>query len=632
MRKILIAAGVLPLLACSAQEFEALTAQTSAITELSHTVSTRQFGSTAVLTVRRLLRNDGPTTDELTETLDIPEGGVVTSLRAGREAALLDATEAEARWAELISPGDADPTTSAILAWHDFDDLQLRIFGFAAGATLTLEYTVQLPLRSAGDAWAFDYPIGESENGLLAVPTFDGSAIEPHEGYVRVSLPRAPIDRTDVKWALHRLSAERTIWRLELDTAAVLEPAAVRPNVVFVVDASHSQGSAGIAAQLELLAPYLANAPDAQVEVVLYRRFAERLFNRFVPAAAVARELAMVPPARLEPGNGSNLDLGAALAAQALSQVSGTGRILLFTDEQLRDGFSNSATVAALQNAPRDTVVHLVSRNGDSGGEELEESREAGILEPIATASGGILLRVSGHPKDPVQAASKLLGLVRPIRIDDFAIEAHGLDALDVPATLDEGTEIRLTAIAATPPPEITLTGKIWGRDYRAVVATDADLSRAMPALAIGLSNIETQLMIDELRDVALRAHAVSRVTSLLSAEPLAGASTLGTERLGLGGYGNSRCGCGGFSSHSSGCSGLRIGQPRPDYSEVLRGLFGARCGSAPATVTLEATADEIVAVEIAAEPAQARCLEEVVWATRLTDVFTEHRTYVVDL
>ena len=80
----------------------------------------------------------------------------------------------------------------------------------------------------------------------------------------------------------------------------------IERNVVFAIDASHSEGPEGIAAQLELIEPYLANVPDAQVELVICRRHAERLFGRFVPASDVARLLASTQAERLAPGNGSN--------------------------------------------------------------------------------------------------------------------------------------------------------------------------------------------------------------------------------------------------------------------------------------------------------------------------------------
>ncbi|MBS1148792.1 MAG: putative signal peptide protein, partial [Myxococcaceae bacterium] len=359
-------------------------------------------------------------------------------------------------------------------------------------------------------------------------------------------------------------------------------------------------------------------------------------FGRFLPATDVPRMLAAIDPRKLAPANGSNLELGARLAAEALAQVAGVGRVVLFTDEELSQDFSNEVAIAELAKAPSGTVVHLVSRSA-SGGSHLEESRDdANALAPIATSTGGVFFRISGHPEDPADAASALLGLVRPIRIDGFTVEAKGLetDRLDAPEVLPEGSTLRYTAIAPRPPSEVTVTGKIWGRDYRQRVSIDPDLTRWMPALAIGVAEVEPQLSDDEVRTAALTARAVSRVTSYLAAQPTAAASTLGRE-LGVlyGGhlFGTSGCGCGG--SFSSRC-GIRVVSPPPDYEGLLRALLApgvAACGALSGSITLEATGDEIVAVETAAAtPELAACLAEVAWAARLTPTFSTHRRYEV--
>src|SRR5262249_43280052 len=48
--------------------------------------------------------------------------------------------------------------------------------------------------------------------------------------------------------------------------------------VVFVVDASRSEGAEGIAAELEVVRGYLKNLPDARVELVAFNRRARRGF------------------------------------------------------------------------------------------------------------------------------------------------------------------------------------------------------------------------------------------------------------------------------------------------------------------------------------------------------------------
>jgi hypothetical protein len=405
--------------------------------------------------------------------------------------------------------------------------------------------------------------------------------------------------------------------------------------VVFVVDASHSQGPAGIAAQLEVIAPYLLQVPDAQVEVVVYRRFAERLFGRFVTATDFAAALHAVPAERLAPGNGSNLELGAALAAQVLEGSASPSRVVLFTDEELREGFTNEAALEALKRAPKDTVVHVVSRSGFSDGELSERRNDEDPLSPIAKASGGVFFELSGHPVDLLQGTRTMTPLVRPTRIDALEIDS-ALLTIDHPSEFVEGATLRATAIDAEPPREIKVRGLIWGRPFERVVTADATLTRALPALAIGLGDIESQLSDDEVRVAAQAAGAVSRVTSLLAARESAGASTIGrTLTLGVG-QSMWGCGCGGSFGTTSSCGGFFRGGPQPDYDEALRGLLGAGltgCGAGGGHLHLEATGDEIVDVELTGlSPTVATCVTELVWGARLTSIFAHHRSYELDL
>lgn len=648
MRQLLIAAVGL-LSACSSEDFEKLQAQAAPVGESAHRVVTRLHRGAVLLTVTRTLENPTLAYQEVRHTLAVPPGAIATSLRVGGQAEqLLGAGEAAERWSTLLGPGPAEPSVSALLE-RGFDGLTLSVFGFAPQSTLTVSYELQLPPAAGKGGWEFVYPRDEeSDDWAPAPPDFDltqtpGAAAVADLAATTVRLPRPPINRVDAKWALYELGADRTLWRFELDAAPVLVPAPVRPNVVFVVDASHSMGPEGIASQLELLAPYLANAADAQVEVVLYRRNATRLFGRFIPAGDVARMLATTPAEQLAPGNGSNLELGARAAAEALAAVAGTGRIVLFTDDQLRNGFTNDAALAALALAPRDTVVHVVSRGGSSG--ELSEARVLDHrLAPIAEESGGIVLEVNGSVGDRAEAAQVLLGLVRPVRIDDFAVEAKGLDGdrLDTPAALDEGAALRFHAIAVSPPSSVLMTGRIWGRPFRQEVFVDPDLTQWLPGIALGVEELESQLTDEEVLAAATQTRAVSRMTSYLSVAPSAGASTIGSDRLGYRSIGMGSFGCSSRCGGGHGCSGYRVGLAAPDYIAVLKSLLAdgvaacARTHGGPSvvgSVTVEATGDEVVDVTVAAESAElAACIGEVAWSLRLPGTFWAHRTYEVPL
>ena len=658
MRTRLLAVPVLSLIACSPEGLAGLQPPGTGVREVSHSVAVRFDSSATVLTVSRQLHNDTFEYQALNRHLPLPDGAIATSLRVGtdghwqRAPELASNEETAVRWNELTSPGEATPATLGLLEWAWGGGVDLNLFGEAPGATVDVEYQVELSPRYESGALTFDYPLEDQSDVWFAPPQFhlaeapaatienvlDESPDRAPTGF-RVSQPRTPREYADARWATWAVGPERTMWRLEVDAAPQLEPAPVRPNVVFAIDASWSEDAEGIASQLELIGPYLASSPDALVEIVVYRRFAERLFGRFVPAADVARMLAAVPKERLAPGNGSHLERGAGLAAEALSQVPGTGRVVLFTDEVLREGFTNELALSALAPAPADAVVHLVARSSSSGHELWELRNDDAPLSPIAAAHGGVFFRISGHPGDPAQAARTLLGLVRPIRIDNFQVEAKGLvdDVVDVDSTLQEGATIRRSAIGARPPSEVTLTGKIWARDFHRVVRVDAPLCARLPGLAVGDEELRSQLSDEELLRAAFTAHAVSPVTSYLSAPPEASASTAGVLRgleggLGLRGIG---CGgCGGSSTCGFGHAGRAV-----DLQAALRALLAPgiaaceqRLGDVPmATFSIEATGDEVVEVQVkASSAALGDCLTEAAWAIRLTPEFSWHRTYEV--
>lgn len=654
MRKPTLAAAVLSLWACSPEDLAALDRHgEAAITELSHVVLVRFEDGAARLTVKRQLRNQGEDFESLSHHLELPRGAIATSLRVGTDgrwpepATLTSNEDADARWEELTGPGTATPSTLGLLEWSWSGGLDLEIFALAPGSTVTVEYDLQLePGYRAGEL-SFEYPQEEPAEGLIA-PRFELASgaltallpeeAEPSstpEGF-RLTSRQDPREVVDARWATYPIETDRTLWRLEIDAASELGSAPVRPNVVFVVDASHSEGPEGIAAQLELIEPYLANARDAQVEVVIYRRFAERLFGQFVPAAEVGRRLAATP---ITPGNGSNLELGARLAAEALSQMGGTGRVVLFTDEALRFGFSNQVAIEALKAAPAHTVAHLVSRVSGSGGSELSEDRDDGApLSPIAAAHGGVFLRVIGEVGDPLFSADTLLGLIRPVRIDSFAVEAEGVE-LSVDTPFYEGEMIRQTAIAAMPGEQVTLTGKLWAKDFKRVVAIDPRLSNRLPGIAVGDEDLRRQLSDDELRTVAHLSHAVSPVTSYLAIPPGAAPSSFGTFGRGYGGIGMSGIGCGGTSC-TMGC-GWGTARASVDFTGVLRALLApglAACeqrhGEAgQMSLLLEATGDELVDVAILAASADLEaCLTEAAWGIRLGTEFVTHRTYELTL
>lgn len=636
----------LTLWACSPEELQRWEpAGAVPVRELSHTVAVQFTDGAAHLEVKRRFRNDGVGWESLNRDVALPKGAVVTGFRVGPAgefgvpATLGLREEIDARWDLLSAPGLAEPSTLGRLEWSDSSTVHLELFALAPGATVDVAWEVDLPVDYEAGALAFSYPLEEVTPGFLA-PTFAPGLIDlattGDDGSIEVRRAWMTRDLVDARWATFPLDTERELWRLELDAAPEFDQVPVRPKVVFAIDASHSEGAEGIAAQLELVAPYLANVPDAQVEVVLYRRFAERLFGQLVPAADVAARLALLPRERLAPGNGSHLERGAALAAEVLAQAGGPGRLVLLTDERLRHGFTNELALDALARLPRDAVVHVVERSA-SGGTQLTERRDDGAgLSAVAEAHGGIFTRVDGAAADPLLSAATMLGLVRPVRLDSFAVEAPGLEeVLVVDSELREGVGVRLGAVSARPPREVVVTGKLWAKDFRRVVRLDAALVERLPAFAVADESLD--LTDDEERTVAFVAHAVSPWTSYLWAPPGAAPSVVGVERFGGGAQSFSLCGCGGSSSHC----GFGFATTAPDTEALVRALLApglaaceAQHGSVSgATLQLEATADEVVDVGVAAPSDGLRdCLVEVGWGLRLDERFTRHTSWALQL
>jgi hypothetical protein len=619
---------LLSLCACGPQAFVDAHPSEDGLVELRHDLVVHFEDGQVRLAVTREVYNATSAEQSFTRRIDLPAGAIVTSLRMGRQnepmarAPLSTIEQVAAEWERLTGPGDAEPAPIGKLEWLFDGALTLEVFAVLPGETVTVGYDVQVDPRYEAGVMTVEFP--RSDEGLP--PRFERADVEAtDDGFIlRRQHHTQPV--ADVRWATAPLATARVLWRFEVDAAPELEPLPVAPRIVFVLDASHSEGPDGLAAQLELLAPLLSNVPDAQVEVVVTRHFAERLFGRFVPVSEVSA-LVTQHAARLVPGNGSNLEQGLLLAASALVGQNGPTRIIAFTDEALRTTFSNDDALDGLSIAPTGTVVHLVFRSGGGSG-PLEESRDdEGALSPIASASGGVLFRVDGHATDPKASADTLLSLVRPVRVDGFHVEASGLEVA-VESSLPEGTMVRLHGLAEQPPEFVTLTGKVWGRPFHRVVGTDLSLARRLPGLAVGLSELRLQLEDDELRSAAFLAQAVSPVTAYLAAPPRAAPSRVGVPGLGLGGIGIGSCGCGG--SFSSTC-GIGRGVPGVDRRALLEEALApgrAACAdrlAVPASgqLTVETTSDEVVDVRVtAASDAMAECLTEAAWALRLSPQF----------
>ena len=271
-----------------------------------------------------------------------------------------------------------------------------------------------------------------------------------------------------------------------------------------------------------------------------------------------------------------------------------------------------------LSSAPSDAVAHVVIAT--PRGEAHLERDDDHALAPIAAKHNGVLYEVSTPTDEKAEILRRtVLPLVRPVAIESFAV--RGLDlssARELPDALREGTGYRAMLAMASPPSRVVITGKVWSREVRKVVRTNAAYDRATAAFVFS-EDEHHDLSRREMLKVAFAGRAVSPVTSYLATEPGVRPSTDGfdDDDIGLGGVG--------LIGHGAGGGGA-AGTSPPRLSSVLDPA-ARRCAVRVAardgwrvTLNVETTSREIVDVKAqsASDPRLARCIEEEIWATRL--------------
>ena len=541
------------------------------VVEASHVAKVNLEGRVAVFTVRRTLQNNDEHADEARIDITLPPEGTATGLRmrsrGGWIKAELHAAEHAAKeYERLTTTGPTRSRGPAELSWTATGEVGLVVFPVRRQAPREVEYTVRAPTCYRDGVRMVGYPL-DSPGGAPKLVAARGRAY--------LAIDKAPLrvqraaegcmgdsgsDAASFAWAVFEANvkdeltvaygsfdtgSEQTIARLEIDARQRLSQKPRRAEVVFVIDASHSQGTAGIAAQIELAKIYLSHVPDASFEIVLYRRYAERLLGRFAPAQSAADAIAAVPSAALDPNNGSNLDEGLGLAATLLAGTDGPARVVAFTDSRLRVGFDNTAAIAGFQAAPSQTVLHIVDNPSDVQGVSFGRY-DGHELADVAGRYGGIVVSESGHLWADTEES--MLALVRPLQIDSFEIEGaiDGLGA-NVNDVLSEGEAYRFMDVvsAGAAPSSLRITGKIWARDFSQTVGIDPALTAELPALVFGTPDWN-KLDPASIETVARTGKAVSPATSYLAVDPDIGPGATDVAGGIIGGRsfgGSSRCG-----------------------------------------------------------------------------------------
>ncbi|MCB9714423.1 MAG: proprotein convertase P-domain-containing protein [Myxococcales bacterium] len=492
------------------------------------------------------------------------------------------------------------------------------------------------------DAWSLKLAAGEDpaapgfhERAATDLPVFipDAPEGDRDEGLALIEIAPGPIDELAARYGRVEVDADSHFLRLELEVAPELQALPRKASVVFVVDASRSVAD-DVLAQLRLARAYMAHVPDAEAEVVLFRRKAERIAGDFLPAEKLWAELERAETAgRLELGNGSALEEGLRVAGRALRGRAGPKRIVLLTDARLRSRFALDDGLRGLELAPRDTVAHLVVP-GDSRAAELLERDDGHPLAPIPAASGGVLFGLRSLHEDKALEPGAL-ALVRPIAIDDFSIDGVDLTlAPEPPEVFAEGTSYGFMIESARAPGRLLLHGKIWGRDFRRVVRSSRGFGDATAAFVFS-EDEHHDLSPEQMMKIAMRGRAVSPVTSYLAVEPGVRPSTIGIEGRGAGGGGSGEgtIGLGGVGLIGKGGGG---GGPRKRWTlaELMApGVEACVAAHHPAEgwgleLAVETTSQEIVDVQATGRASRAMtdCVVEVAWAVELTWNFEAER------
>ncbi|WP_309891905.1 VWA domain-containing protein [Archangium sp.] len=607
--------------------------------EVEHRVEGRVEGEHALLTVYRTLRNPAARYVEQRHGFMLPPGGTVHgfALQAQgqwTEGLLLANSESERRYEALRRRGTAAPRTLARLSGYG-SGVELRLWNVPPRSSVTVRYDVRIRIRHAKGRSAFSYPLPwDDEAGpkpaLTVAPPHPEAdlRIEPGSALgqklLEVSWKPRPLDGIDARAGLAPWDTG-TLGFLQV-RAGRLSEAPTRARVVFVVDASHSVGAHGVTQQLTRAGDYLQLLPDAVAEVILFRRSAERLFGRLIPASEWKAALAALPAARLETGNGSHLDEGLRLAQQVLAEGTGPARVLALTDGKLRRAFE--PVPAAPSTSAPDTAVHLLMVGGRGSYVPPHEK----LSERLVREACGGIQRSYEQDLEP---------LVRPVRWEQVHVEDDQGTKLEELGALGEGDGFQTWLPSPeTPLRALVLRGTRWGCPASLPVAIDAALSADVGRTAY---NWRVEPPPSEAIDLLAKSGDwVSPERSFLAVPPGAGPSSARTRALPDGVEGGV---VGGVSGGVISCplAGPRQREDAPKYGEELTRLLqpalsacSREAGGASLQVRVETTGHEVVDVEVegAASENQAACVREASWALRLPSLFDDGfpGTYTVRL
>ena len=576
----------------------------------------------AKLVVRRKWHNPGKRS-LLTDSFDVPDGGVLGNLKANLSRGWVHPRLLPSDAAKKLFDGQG------ALGGHGFlltgsrsNHFSLTLTPFAAASTTTIEYTATVPtLYTQGRHVLFNpghvTALAGAGNVLI-----DGVNAAVHR---RKTSKTGVIEGTELQLAtssrrpLHgalafvKLSEKRRALRYRLHAASKLSRAPKNASVVIVLDGSRSMSQRQADGMVAAARAYLSHLEDAKVDVVVFDRHATSVFGKLVKANRASAALSTMSIAQR---NGSDVKAALTLASDRLADApkSSPKRVVLFTDaltkSTLDAGDLGLASVGGL--------LHVAIPSEASYGVKRNDLH---AWARHVAKTGGVVWRAPARPSaDLTDLAEHLEELVRPMRVHHAKLRVPAAENLEhVSSELKEGEGLTGLSLAEDLDPRVRFSGVLWQKPVDITLNPSLHETRLWEGLVLG-SSIAPELTADEVRRLGMKARVVTDETSFVHA-------TAGRRQLfgglGLRGIGSSACG---------GCRGYRSPKARLAFPDP-EGWLGGRLANAHSacaggmqavTVRIETTKDEIVDVHVKTGDAKlAACMEARTWKILLPADFS---------
>jgi len=621
--------------------------------ERSHDVLLTMHRGWAELRVRRSVENLGKRHDQALFWIDVPSGAVATGLRtlggsAGRPhwfaGELMEAEAAAARYRELTGIGGYYPKDPALLSWRSQELLALQVFPVPPGETKTVEYTLRIPTHYEHGAHRLALPgLGTDELAaavVLAAPTgADVLRIDGRRAARGASLHTQPGKSAEVsltpkmrepiggELAVASTGDRRWVTRFVFEAAPHVEEIPKRASIVVAIDASRSVSSRDLDAAKAATAAYLSHFSDAEVEVLVFSRTAQRRYGRFV---SVKRARSDLETMTIEQKNGSDVDAALAEAEKIVARAPAgrPRRIVLVTDGMVRSSLKPERIRGALGQSG--AIVHVGILHAGANALTRDDHHP---WAPAVRSTGGLVWNAwAASDAGSERLRDTYEEWARPVRVDHVRLYSPdiemGADIDAPPNTLNEGESITRAFVAKRDVSWVRVEGELWARHVERVARPDAAAAKRWSALVFG-SPLLDELTEPEMMTLAMRGGAVSPVTSYLAIEPGVRPSTEGLE------WGASGSGFGaGVPRVRMGATSASGRAPYIDRDAWLTAALSRSyqaCGGASGTATLrlETTFAEVVDVphaELAGppDPLLGRCLSEAAWDLVLPSGFDQ--------